>query len=222
MGEFSDDGSFATGDLLDDTAEDSYATTSNSAPTPAETMQTIEYKVWSSLDEAEKALKKAAERSGFAVSRIRSANWSPTLGFRTRVAYGCYKGKKRPSGSKGLRACKSAREDCPWQGALVYYTGDRKPYIREPGWRFSYVKNQKEHTHPMSAHASSIPANRRNNLSEDVVRDIKALFNKNPEKKASEIAYDISKKHRGVDLDRKVVNNILMNERVRYRSGSSS
>ncbi|KAI1486694.1 hypothetical protein F5X96DRAFT_218869 [Biscogniauxia mediterranea] len=217
MGEFGDDGSFATGDLLDDASGDPYAS-SHAPPRPTETLQTIEYKVWGSLDEAERALKKAAELSGFAVSRIRSANWSPTLGYRTRIVYGCYKGKKRPSGSKGLRACKSTREDCPWQGALVYYTGDRKPYMHQPGWRFSYVKDQKHHTHPMSSKASSIPANRRNNLNDEVIRDIKELFARNPEKKASQIGYEISQKHHGLDLDRKVVNNILLNERLRYRA----
>ncbi|KAI0007115.1 hypothetical protein F4779DRAFT_524618 [Xylariaceae sp. FL0662B] len=172
----------------------------------------LDAKVWQDRQQAESDLLKACEEAGFAAVRRRSDNWTETLKGPARIVFECYKGRECGSRAKGKRQRQVIRENCPWQGALVYHQGKRQPHIGQPGWRFTYVKDRRTHSHTMSSRASFIPANRRNHLSQEVCKEIEVQAAVSTHSAADVVAI-IRKKYPDVDIDGKVVLNHLLKAR---------
>lgn len=134
---------------------------------------------WVTLDEAERALKTAAEKAGFGVRRQRSSN-PDAFGEPTSISYCCTRGGARKAyTTKTNKATSSSYCGCLWSGVLTLKRADRPPPGQGPrpperSWRFRIVRDRSAHNHAPSDRANAIPTNRRRQR-ETFEKDLLAL-----------------------------------------------
>lgn len=155
---------------------------------------------WVTLDEAERALKTAAEQAGFGVRRQRSSNHD-AFGEPTSITYCCTRGGARKAyATKTTKATSSTYCGCLWTGVLTLKRTPRPPPGQGPRppdrfWRFRIIRDRSAHNHAPSDRANAIPTNRRRQR-EAFEQDLLALA-ADPSHSAPDVAEILMQMHPG-------------------------
>ncbi|KAK7953037.1 hypothetical protein PG996_013928 [Apiospora saccharicola] len=168
---------------------------------------------WAKYEDAEKALKAAAEQAGFGVSKSCAESKDPVLDIYRRHVFSCWKAKaKAPSRTKieaaalvppeKKRKRESTKGTCEWQGVI-------KSSTRDNIWTFSYVKGRNRHDHEMELDAAGIPTNRKRARDDlGIAAEVETLAI-HPRATTTGILEEIQRRHSGIQLKRHDVNNML-------------
>lgn len=168
---------------------------------------------WAKYEDAEKALKQAAEAAGFGVSKSCAESKDPVEDFYRRHVFSCWKAKPKAVSRAKQEAAALVPEDkkrkrdtvkgtCEWQCVL-------KSSTRDNLWTFAYVKGRNRHDHDMCLDAAGIPTNRKR-AREDLglAAEVETLAI-HPRATANSIAEEIQRRHPTIRFKRHDVTNIL-------------